>query len=483
MIAFAFILGSVSQEPSQPAWLNHRGADHLFYASGAYNWSIYRIPEFARDMFATGVGHAMAYEALVTGRSSQLETKVFGQINAVLQNPPRKPVDERALSPTFNRQYGSLEKVFDWAHTLHFQTIDVLSYPGLNDVQKERKIEELWQFYSRQPYAITGMPMNMEYLDSMPYSMAFRKQYPKVNGLFWGYHWLQTANYDMLYQVPVRDQKPQYDVLGDQYRRVELYKTDRDFMPMTAELSPRFALRFPHIANAFDNLHMLHDNVNDILASSLSSVNKRSEVNRAIVRMLASSHVGEKPGERMSQGLHDHRHPPSTPGMGFMRGSDEDEMFMTGMGWMDMGVCAHCSIRLPENNPWGATVTAEGWTMQVRCLMCARDMASETPGRAIIRARTNDPNRMLVLISDEEGNWQTNIAEVVFLEKFGEHPECNGWSRAFVNQAAFDIYVRENPDYAGTKPLSLTEWAKLNMGRPLTYEKIDRPNPYRGGSL
>ncbi len=117
--------------------------------------------------------------------------------------------------------------------------------------------------------------------------------------------------------------------------------------------------------------------------------------------------------------------------------------------------------------------------MMVRCLMCARDMAGETPGRAIIRAATNDPNRLLVLISDEEGNWTTNIKEVVFLEKFGEHPECSGWSRAFTTFAALEKYVAENPEYKDTKPLSLTEWAKMNHGTPDTYRKIDKPNPYK----
>lgn len=119
--------------------------------------------------------------------------------------------------------------------------------------------------------------------------------------------------------------------------------------------------------------------------------------------------------------------------------------------------------------------------MMVRCLMCARDMAGETPGRAIIRAATNDPNRLLVLISDEEGNWTSNIDGIVFLEKYGEHPECSGWSRAFTTLAALEKYVSENPEYKDTKPLKLAEWAALNHGTPDTYRKIDKPNPYKPG--
>lgn len=463
-----------------PAWMNAPGADHLFYKAAPYNWAINRIPAFARDMYATGVGHAMAYEALVRGEAPTLETKTFDTINWVLKNPPRNPVDEGAISPTFMRRYGYLEKVFDWAHLLHFQTIDVLTHPGWTDAQKEAEIDRLWAFYQSEPYAITGMPMNMEFLDGFPYSMKFRTDYPKVNGLFWGYHWLQTVNYDMLYRVPVKDQAPQYEILGARYHETELYKTDRDFMPMTAEMSPRFAKRFPQIANAFDNLHMLHDNVNDILSQpDYTEAQKQEQVKIAIYRVLASTHKDEAPGEGPENTLHDHRHPPSMPGMGWMKGSDDDIMWMSGMGWMDMGSCAHCGIRMPDGNPWGATVSAEGWTMMVRCLMCARDMAGETPGRAIIRAATDDPERLLVLISDEEGNWTSNIDGILFLEKFGEHPECSGWSRAFTSRAALEKYVAANPEYKDTKPLTLTEWAALNHGTPDTYRKIDKPNPYK----
>lgn len=486
-MALAATLSAAVFAQDLPKWMSNRGRDEVFYKRAPYNWAINRIPDFARDMFATGVGHGMAYEALVTGKAKELETKTFATIDAVLYNPPRYPIDENAISPRFGQKYGSLEKVFDWAHILHFQAIDVLAFPGWSDAQKEAEIDRLWEFYQSEPFAVTGLPMNMEYLDSFSYSGKFRREYPKVNGLFWGYHWLQTVNYDMLYRVPVADQRGQYDLIGKWYRETELYRTDRDFMPMTAELSPRFAKRFPQIANAFDNLHMLHDNVNDILAQeNLSDQQKAIEVSKAIYRVLASTHQDEASGQGEPVTLHDHRHPITVPGMGMMKGSDENTMYMSGMGWMEMGECAHCSILLPDTGPWGATVSANGWTMTVRCLMCARDMAAETPGRAIIRAATEDDNKLLVMISDEEGNWTSNIKDVVFLEKFGEHPECSTWSRAFTSKAAFDKFITETPELEGTTPMTLKEWSEQFHGKPDTYRKIDKPNPYRsadGGQL
>ena len=361
--------------------------------------------------------------------------------------------------------------------------IDVLMHPGWSDAQKDAEVERLWDFYRAQPFAISGLPMNMEVLDGYSYSGYFRKHYPKVNGLFWGYHWLQTVNYDMLYRVPLADQKAQFPVVSDQYHKTELYKTTRDFMPMTAELSPRFAKNFPEIANAFDNLHMLHDNVNDILSDpQLNESQRDGQVKIAIYRVLGSTHKNEKSGEGPAKTLHDHRHPTGMPGMGMMKGADEDSMYMAGMGWMNMDECSHCSILLNNGPLWGATVSADGWTMTVRCPMCARDMASETPGRAIIRAATEDPNRMLVLISDEEGNWTSNIPGVMFLEKFGEHPECSEWSRAFTSKEAMKKFQATSAEYKDATPLNLVEWSKLNHGKPDTYRKIDKPNPYKVGS-
>lgn len=468
-----------------PAWMRDRRLNKLFYRRGPYNFAIYNIPSLAYDLNAVAVGHAMAYEDLVTGKAATLETKTFDRINRVLKDPPRLMPDEAAIAPTFGRRYGALERVFDWAHLLHAQTVDVLASTKLAPEEKDREIERLWQFYSRMPWALTGLPMNMEYLDSQPYSGAFRKKYPRVNGLFWGYHWLQGAMYDLLYRTSLADQRAAYKVLGERYQTVELYRTDRPVMPMFAELSPEFAARFPHIANAFDNLHMLHDLVNDILASDwMTRKQQEEQIRRAIWMLLASTHAGEKPGVKgPGDGLHDHRFHHGMPGMGMMKGSTGELMYMPGMGWMSMADCAHCSMPLPEGEEaWrAATVTAEGWSMRVRCSLCARDMALQARGRAILRIPTEDPWRRLVLISDERGYWETTTPEAVFLEEENGHAGCADWSRAFTSRAAFDGYVRANPRYASARPLTLAEWSEREGKKPDTYVKPQGPveNPYQ----
>ncbi|RYG45366.1 hypothetical protein EON79_12820 [bacterium] len=471
-----------------PRWMRDPRYSEVFYKRGPYNFAVYgTLESLARDLNGVAVGHAMAYEDLVSGNAKGLETTTFVRIDAVLKHPPKLMPAERFLSPRFARTYAYLEKLFDWTHVLHAQTIDVLASPKLTQNEKDREIEALWRYYKTQvPYTITGLPLNMAYLDSQAYSWKFRRTYPKVNALFWGYHWLQTSIYDLLWRSrTTAEQRAQYAIVGEQYRKTELYRTDRDFMPMMAETSPEFARRFPEMSNAFDNLHMLHDMVNDILATeSFTAAQRAEQIQRAIWLVSDDAHRGERPGDR-GEPMHDHRFPDAQPGMGMMRMASPGLMFMSGMGWMNMSECAHCSMPIDfEDRTSGATVSVDGWTMNVRCVLCARDMAAQSEGRAIVRANTEDPARPLILISDERGEWTSNLPDVVFLEVPGPHPSCSAWSKAFTGRAAFDAYVKASDEDLGeAKPLSLAEWGARNGGEPDSYERRKGPveNPYKPG--
>jgi hypothetical protein len=556
--------------PNLPSWLDSNKNNEIFYKRGPYNFAIYDIPTLARDMNGVAVGHAMAYEALVTGRADQLETTVFNNIDRVLKNPPKLMPAERFLSPTFGQKYGVLELVFDWTHVSHAQTIDNFVSTWTDNAGKDKETQVLWDYYKNEgaPFVITGLPMNMAWLDSQPYSGAFRRKYPKVNALFWGYHWLQTSIYDAMRDKSLSEQKKVYEQLGQRYHEVELYDTKRPFMPMMAETSPMFSARFPEIANAFDNLHMLHDMVNDILASDwMTDAQKQEQIKRAIYIMSPDAHKDCKPGENRGviNGVsHDHRFMDGMPGMGMMKnglestinpvadpapfktddkannnataeqndgmsgmehsamkmsgatsstqvvtrvsaqvadnGKNDDStqseasafdptelMWMPKMGWMNMSQCHHCSMPLPGNGEdptkaWQAsTVSAEGWTMRVRCALCARDMSAEVKGGSILSLSTEDPNVRITVFSDEQGNLTTQAKGVVFLEEKAGHPRCSQWSQAFTSKAAFEAYVAKNPKFKDAKPLTFEEWANVEAaGTPETYVKEEGPvkNPY-----
>jgi hypothetical protein len=199
----------------------------------------------------------------------------------------------------------------------------------------------------------------------------------------------------------------------------------------------------------------------------------------------AEAHRGEKPGDVKEEGgLHDHRHMVGMPGMGMMKNATEDVMWMGNMGWMPTGDCHHCTMPLPEGDEaWKApTVTAQGWTMRVRCPLCARDMAAETKGEVIFHIPTEDPLKPAIIISDERGNLTSDNPGVVFLEQEESHRKCNRWSLAFSSRKAFDNYVTAHPEFKDAKLLSLEEWAAVEVGgkKPDTYVKPQGPegNPY-----
>jgi hypothetical protein len=82
------------------------------------------------------------------------------------------------------------------------------------------------------------------------------------------------------------------------------------FMPTTAAYSPKFAETYPEIANIFDNLHMLHDTISDILTSPQITEwdAKRAEVYRVLDSYYLASADATNPMIRRTRKAHPKRH-------------------------------------------------------------------------------------------------------------------------------------------------------------------------------
>ena len=127
--------------------------------------------------------------------------------------------------------------------------------------------------------------------------------------------------------------------------------------------------------------------------------------------------------------------------------------------------CTHCGMPIAPREE--VTVAMGGKAVPVRCMLCARDLAAQSPGAAVVHAPTEDPARPLVLRSDDKGEWTSNLPEVVFLEVEGDHALCDRWSRAFTSVAAFRGYVAAHPSYRDAKPLTLAEWSAREGHDPM----------------
>ena len=263
-----------------------------FYYPGSFNWQfLSRYPEGARLFNAFDYGHAVLYEQLLT-KSGEKRGQALGHqyqylTTNLLVRPPRFAVAEEVIEPSYAKLAWDAKQMFDWAHVLHRQIYDVYSDERLSMEARDSLIEQLTDYYlSRRGYAFTTVPKSMQLMDAQPFSQVFRKTYPKFNGLIWAYHWLQVG----LYEPLILGATPDARKSGLQATIARFWQMLENppgsmprEMPMTAAIAPEFARRHPRAAVIFDNLHMMHDIISDILLSDVVPKDgKRAEIYRQL---------------------------------------------------------------------------------------------------------------------------------------------------------------------------------------------------------
>ena len=271
-----------------------------FYYPGSFNWQfLAAYPAAARLFNAFDYGHATLYEHLLTSppaqRSAALEREYLYLTTDLLRRPPRFGVAEVAIEPQYARIARQARLMFDWAHVLHRQVYDVYADSSLSVARKDSLIETLTDYYlSRRGYAFTAVPKSMALMDGQWFSQRFRNAESRFNGLIWAYHWLQVG----LYEPFVASDSPTKQKVGVDATVARFWAMLQDgtgrtptVMPMTAAVAPGFARRHPRAAVIFDNLHMMHDIISDILmVDSLS----RREKGQIIGKQLAEFRDGSR---------------------------------------------------------------------------------------------------------------------------------------------------------------------------------------------
>ena len=249
--------------------------DEQFYFPGRFNWQFLgNYPEAARLFNAFDYGHAVLYERLYTKRgkaASELEKEYRYLTTDLLVRPPRFAVAEEVVMPSYAKLAWRAKMMFDWAHVLHRQVYDAYADERLTSIQQDALIEQLTDYYlSNRKYAFTDKPKSMALMDEQYFSQTFRKEYPEFNGLIWAYHWLQVG----LYEPYIEGQTEAHRKAGVQATLARFWSMLEDppsrmpkVMPMTSAVAPRFSAAHPRAAVIFDNLHMMHDIISDILTA------------------------------------------------------------------------------------------------------------------------------------------------------------------------------------------------------------------------
>jgi len=262
--------------------------DEQFYYPGGFNWQfLRRYPDAARLFNAFDYGHAILYEILLTKHGPEAERDLDRAyrylVGDLLVRPPRFAVPEEAIEPQYAKLAWRAKLMFDWAHVLHRQIYDVYADERLPMAARDSLVERITDYYlSKTGYAFTAAPKAMELMDEQAFSRVFRRAHPRFNGLIWAYHWLQVGLYEPLIGYCTEAERRAGVVATVARFRRMLSNPPASMpqvMPMTAAVAPEFSRRHPRAAAIFDNLHMMHDIVSDLLmADTLTAGGKRAAI-------------------------------------------------------------------------------------------------------------------------------------------------------------------------------------------------------------
>ncbi|MGH7541162.1 MAG: hypothetical protein ACRELC_09200, partial [Gemmatimonadota bacterium] len=282
--------------------------NEAFRLSASYNFEFYgRYEAAARSFYAAHYAHFGTYETLLdhgehgTDEMSALHARVL----AYVARPPRFEPPAEIIAPEWTKMAFETGRSMDWTHMLHTQLYDILSDDRVSDKRSAGE-RAIGYYLSRPMSAFSTRGYGHRWMEGGgAWAGAFRRAYSEMNGVLWAYHWHHAAIYEALMEP---DSAARRRALARAIRTFEdsvLLDPPR-VMPLTAEIAPTFGRAFPAAAHIFDNLHMMHDVANDIMADpSLDRAAKEAEIERMRRNMIyAAQGAVVAPG--MPGAEHDH---------------------------------------------------------------------------------------------------------------------------------------------------------------------------------
>lgn len=260
-----------------------------------------RLPASHNGAFRAQYGHAdRLLNSFDFGRALVLETiwrsllahtppsdslLASALVAEVFVRAPRAPLDATPGRQEFRQLAPEVQAVFDWTQAFRRQVYDVLADGRLPLEARNGRIAELVAYYRTRPdLALSARPKNIGRLNAGMTAMAFRRAYPRVNGLLWATQWLEIGLLESL--LPPTPAERRERLAAGVNRFGQLLRDPESgtphLMPMAAAVAPEFARRFPDVAVIMDNLHMLQDHVADILLTpEIPRSAKRQDLLRA----------------------------------------------------------------------------------------------------------------------------------------------------------------------------------------------------------
>lgn len=283
-----------------PVWgLEQR--NEMSYLRGPYNIAFFKRHN---DSFRIGAAlhfsHAKQHDVLLLTPFSQHEQadQEFEResVDFVEQLRAKTEPVQEYYAPYTARAAWRVLRAIDWTHMHHEQTYDIMSDPDIAWQEKQHWIDRSVRYYLDNDVAFSPAPLDVTMRRAAvmmkPYFTLFRNYYPRSNNYFYAAHWWHPVIYEA---QMLGGNDAEQDLVVRQtdetfYREVLRERPQR--MLLLREAAPRYSRLTPESANIFDNLHMFHGIVYDILAyEGWDMEQKRAELYRVI------NALGYQPGD------------------------------------------------------------------------------------------------------------------------------------------------------------------------------------------
>lgn len=270
--------------------------DQISYLRGPYNTAFfYRENEAFRIGAAIHFAHGKQHDVLELTpleRHEQVDAETAAEFEEFTRGlEARTEPTMEYYAPYTARMAWRVFRAIDWTHMHHEQTYDILAESGIPWAAKDEWTDRAVRYYLEKnevAFSCAPLDVTMRRVAAMskPYFTYFRNYYPRSNNFFYGAHWWHPA----IYQAQMRGGN------GVQQERL-VSETDRTYfervlaspplrMLLSREVMPLYARMSPESANIFDNLHMFHGIVYDIMAyERWTPEQKRAELYRVIDAM------------------------------------------------------------------------------------------------------------------------------------------------------------------------------------------------------
>lgn len=328
------------------------------------------------------------------------------------------------FGPYVARMAYRVYRAIDWTHMHHEETYDILSEKGIAWSEKQRWTERAVRYYLEKNRGVArsvaplDVTMRRAAVMMKPYFTYYRNYYPESNNYAYVAHWWHPVIYEAMMlggNGPAQDSMVE---AADRTMLAQVFKDRPQRMLLSRELMPRYSRMSPESANIFDNLHMLHGIVYDILAyEGWTPAQKRAELYRFIDAM------SYQPGDEKLARKFREPHPDMDPRVyeAWMQGT-AGEMTRIMREMMDEMM----PMMMPEMTP----EMHEQVLAQFKMKMTPGMQPGEIPGSLHDALMKMMPNMRMMSGSTEPGLTPTMMVSTMlrgWQEKYGDLPDIAPW--------------------------------------------------------